>query len=385
MALAVANILSNVVSAAKFRRSSAVRVGPIGLDVALEAIHLVQLEAADDHHPVVRARASLDIKGSRQELLEQPHQFRSLIKRALAADRFQGNKAVLAMPSGMFRTVSINYRHTGPKKKEAAAILRVMKDRLDGDLANYVLDYMPVRGRSKSDEKLALVAVAERGPVVDYLELARKAGLDVQALEIGPLAISRLAGAISEEHESGNILVINSGRQASYLTLISGKDLLFDQEVAFGEQSLIREICETLDMPEHTARHLVSRTGVSPGNSGDPVSDAIDESGLFNTLSEILKPQFMKLVDEVKRAFLYAASETRGRGVQEVYLLGSIARWPGSDQLLSNLTGSKVAKIPDPLSVFPSNEEDEAKAAGHSAPEIAVATGLALRGMRQRG
>jgi len=362
-----------------------VRVGPIGLDVALEAIHLVQLEAADDHHPVVRARASLDIKGSRQELLEQPHQFRSLIKRALAADRFQGNKAVLAMPSGMFRTVSINYRHTGPKKKEAAAILRVMKDRLDGDLANYVLDYMPVRGRSKSDEKLALVAVAERGPVVDYLELARKAGLDVQALEIGPLAISRLAGAISEEHESGNILVINSGRQASYLTLISGKDLLFDQEVAFGEQSLIREICETLDMPEHTARHLVSRTGVSPGNSGDPVSDAIDESGLFNTLSEILKPQFMKLVDEVKRAFLYAASETRGRGVQEVYLLGSIARWPGSDQLLSNLTGSKVAKIPDPLSVFPSNEEDEAKAAGHSAPEIAVATGLALRGMRQRG
>ena len=115
------------------------------------------------------------------------------------------------------------------------------------------------------------------------------------------------------------------------------------------------------------------------------MSDAIDESGLFNTLSEILKPQFMKLVEEVKRAFLYAASETRGRGVQQVYLLGSIARWPGSDQLLSSLTGSKVAKIPDPLSVFPASDEDEARAAGHSAPEIAVATGLALRGMKDHG
>jgi len=353
--------------------------------VALEAVHLVQLEASAGHHPVVRARASLEINGSRRELLEQPLQFRSLIKRALASDRFQGKKAVLAMPSGMFRTISINYQFAGSGKKEAAAILRVMKDRLDGDLSNYVLDYMPVRGRSKKDEKLALVAVSEREPVVNYLELARKAGLDVTALEIGPLAISRLAGAISEENDDSNILVINSGRQASYLTLISGDDLLFDQEVPVGEQSLINHICETLDMPEHTARHLVSRTGVQPAGSGDAVSDAIDESGLFNTLSEILKPQFMKLVEEVKRAFLYAAAETRGRSVSQVFLLGSIARWPGSDQLLSNLTGTKVAKIPDPLAVFPSNDEEQANAAGHSAPEIAVATGLALRGMKHRG
>jgi len=373
-------------TAALFKpRSSNASVGPIGLDVALEAIHLVQLESSRMGHPMVRARASLDIKGSRRELLEQPLQFRSLIKRALASDRFQGNKAVLAMPSGMFRTVSINYQHAGSKDKEPAAILRVMKDRLDGDLSNYVIDYMPVRGRSKNDEKLALVAVAEREPVVNYLELARKAGLEVAALEIGPLAISRLAGAISDDNDSANILVINSGRRASYLTLISGDDLLFDQEVAIGEDTLIAHICETLDMPEDTARHLVSQTGVHPGRGGDAVSDAIDESGLFNTLSEILKPQFLKLVEEVKRAFLYAASETRGRGVQRVYLLGSIARWPGSDQLLSSLTGSEVAKIPDPLSVFPSSKEDEVKAAGHSAPEMAVATGLALRGIRNHG
>ena len=79
--MAVANILSNALSATSFRRSSAVRVGPIGLDVALEAIHLVQLEASGGHHPIVRARASLDIKGSRHDLLEQAHQFRSVVKR----------------------------------------------------------------------------------------------------------------------------------------------------------------------------------------------------------------------------------------------------------------------------------------------------------------
>lgn len=366
-------------------RTSAVRTGPIGVDVALEAVHLVQLESTENGTPVVRARASQEIDGSRRELLDQPQQFRSLIKRALASDQFRGNKAVLAMPSGMFRTVSINYQLAGSEKNEAAAIVRVMKDRLDGDLSNYILDYMPVRGRSKNDERLALVAVSERGPVVNYLELARKAGLDVTALEIGPLAISRLAGAIAGKSDSGNILVINSGRRASYLTLISGKDVLFDQEVAVGEHSLIQHICDTLDMSEDTARHLVSRTGVHVGDHHDPVSDAIDQSGLFNTLSEILKPQFLKLVEEIKRAFLYAASETRGRGVTQVYLLGSIARWPGSDRLLSNLIGSKIEKIPDPLSLFPSTESIEVNEFGNSAPEIAVATGLALRGMTAHG
>jgi type IV pilus assembly protein PilM len=364
-------------------RSSAVQVGPIGVDLALEAIHLVQLESAENRAPVVRARVSLDINSDRRELLQQPHQFRSLIKRALAADRFHGNKVVLALPSGMFRTVSINYQLAGSEKSEAAAIVRVMKDRLDGDLNDYVLDYMPVRGRSKNDERLALVAVSEREPTVNLLELARKAGLDVTALEIGPVAISRLVGAVSGNSDASNTLVVNSGRRASYMTLISGQDVLFDQEVAIGDESLIQHVCETLDMSEDTARKLLSSTGVHPGSHHDAVSDAIDESGVFDTLAEILKPQFLKLVEEIKRAILYAASETRGRGVTQVYLLGSIARWPGSDKLLSGLIGSKVATIPDPLALFPAEgaAEPNPEVSGSAAPEIAVATGLALRGM----
>ena len=373
-------------AAALFRpRAAGMQVGPIGIDIALESIHMVQLKCAENRMPEVLARASVDLNGTRRELLEQPHQFRSLIKRALASDVFQGKKVVLAMPSGMFRTISINYQLAGSEKNEAAAIVRVMKDRLDGDLNDYVLDYMPVRGRSNSDERLALVAVSEREPVVNYLELARKAGLDVAALEIGPLAISRLAGSLSGGGAESNILVINSGRRASYLTLISGDDLLFDQEVDVGEKSLIQHICKTLDMSEDTAKQLVSRTGVHPGSNTDLVPDEFDETGLFNTLSEILKPQFMKLVEEIKRAFLYAASETRGRGVTQVYLLGSIARWPGSDRLLSNLIGFKVATIPDPLSLFPAEGPAAQGSSGHSAPEIAVATGLALRGMTIHG
>ena len=242
-------------------RAASQSIGPIGIDFGLEAMHLVQLEAATGQLPSVRARASLAYD-SRREVLDSPHQFRSLIKRALEADRFYGRKAVIAIPSGMFRTISINYQSAAGEEHESAAIVAVMKDRLEGELSDYVLDYLPVKSRSKNDERLALVAVSERQPIVDFLELARKARLDVLALEIGPVAIGRLVGALSMESGSNNVLVINSGRRASYLTLISGTDLLFDQEVAFGENSLIRQAAETLDMSEDMMRDLVLRTGV---------------------------------------------------------------------------------------------------------------------------
>jgi len=368
-----------------FSPSAAARaIGPIGIDFGLEAVHLVQLATAAGKAPVVRARASLAYDSPRREVLRNPHQFRSLIKRALDSDRFYGRKAVIAIPAGMFRTVSINYQCAGGRDKEAAAVLRVMKDRLDGDLGDYVLDYLPVHSRSKKDERLALVAVSEREPILKFLELARKARLDVEALEIGPVAISRLVGALSLASGSGNVLVINSGRAASYLTVISGTDLLFDQEVRFGENSLIQQAARTLDMSEAMARDLVIRSGVRSSSQQHAVDTAIDDAGIQSTISQILKPQFLKLVEEIKRVCLYAASETRGGAVSKAYLLGSIARWPGSDALLSKLTGMEVAKIPDPLALFPSGNADGTSGA-ESAPEIVVATGAALRGMPGNG
>ena len=248
---------------AMFQPGAATRsVGPIGVDFSLEALHLVQLHRQIGGIPEVRACSSTAYEASRQELLDSPLMFRSLLKRGLQSGKFHGRGAVVAMPTGMFRTLSINYQSGPSKKQEAAAILKAMKSRLDKPLGDYVIDYLPVNNRSKGDDRLALVAVSEKEPVVEFLELCRKAGLTVEALEIGPVAVCRLVSSLSLRSGSGNVLVINSGRRSSYMTLISGADLLFDQEVSFGEDSLIEQTAEALDMPEPMARDLVLRTGL---------------------------------------------------------------------------------------------------------------------------
>lgn len=380
----VVSALARAIDRAKAKvrtRSDARQTGPIGVDFALDEVHLVQLERDSTGATHVRARASIAYEASRDEALKSAAQLKGILRKAFVAGDFAGREAVLAMPSGLFRTMSINYKAGGGQEQEASAVAGVMAKRLQGNLNDYIVDYLPVKARSSSEDRLALVAVSNRGPVLNFLEVTRKAGLKVQALEIGPVAIGRLVGSVAGTGESKNILVVNSGRRASYLTLLSGDDLLFDQKVSIGEDGLIAQVATALDLSAEAARELVIRTGVHPDSFAGAVGDAINASGAYYTLAEILKPEFMKLVEEIKRAFLYAAAETRGATVSQVYLLGSVARWPGADRLLGNLADVEVARVLNPLTVFTSVHAELSDRHAQPAPEIAVATGLALRGM----
>lgn len=349
--------------------------GPIGIDFALEAMHLMQLSSGPDQSRRLRARATIAYDDSREAVLNDATVFHDHLRRALSMDGFRGRKAVVAVPSGMFRTVSINY--TASNGNDDSAILKKMRDRVDGDLQDFVIDYMPVKSCAKINEKLALVAISDKQRILQFLKFFEGAKVSVDALEIGPLAICRLVGAMSSVSNNENVLVVNSGRQASYLTLLSGSDLLFDQQIGFGELEIIGQVSDALDMSEEMTRDLIWRQGLRSATTPAIVGD----SGVFETLSEIVRPQFSRLAEEIKRVCLYAAAETRGGAVSNVFLLGGIARWPGADTLLGRLVDVSVSKIPDPLAPLTIAENSESGAA----PEMAVATGLALREVSSGG
>jgi len=77
------------------------------------------------------------------------------------------------------------------------------------------------------------------------------------------------------------------------------------------------------------------------------------------------------------------ASETRGANVARVHLLGSLARWPGVATALSELARIPIGLMPNPLTLL-GNESKQLQAES-VAPELAVATGLALRGLTDSG
>ena len=69
-----------------------------------------------------------------------------------------------------------------------------------------------------------------------------------------------------------------------------------------------------------------------------------------------------------------------GEPVKQVYLLGSIARWQGADRMLNLLVNIPVS-IPNPIMMFGDDAEIENEQYFNTVSEIAVASGLALRGV----
>ncbi len=360
------------------------RIGPIGLECSLSEVHMVQMATDSDGSIYVSAQASVPYGAPRDEVLASPKRMRELVQQALKSDRFQGRMVVSMLPSSATRIQSLNYQ-VKEGQAETDAILSLLAERLDGELSDYVIDYIPVRTETRGEDHLAIVAVAREDDVIAYLETLRKCGLVAGSLEIGPSAIRRLVSTIGPKDAHENVLAINFGRRSSYLSVISGSRLIFDQQVKFGESELLEEIATSLDMSLDAVHELVNKVSFDPraASVANPKNEFdIDAS---ETLMEIVKPIFVRMSEEINRVLIFTTSQTRGQTVSRIYLLGSIARWHGMDQLLNSLVKLPVETIPNPLQTFHQQGTSDKIINEQAKPEIALATGLALRGMLDHG
>lgn len=349
--------------------------GLIGLDCARDSLHMVQFDRAHELGLNLRAKVSLPYPEPLPALLKRPAVLSAAVKEASKNQGFAGRRMASTLPANQTSIVSLGYRLSSGQN-EARIITDLMAERLEGSLADWVIDYLPIR-QSTAEERLALVAYARREDAIAYLELWRKCGFEIASLEIRPLAIKRLVYLISGA-TLWNALSINFGRDRSFLTLFSSKRILYDQSVDFGESRLLSHLVEALDLPVELLRSMVYSQDIS-GSSNQLVASAIDLNVDMNDVfQEIIRPAFLPLIEAVDRALIFAASETRGEPVREVFLLGSIARWAGIAKLMQKMLHLPVRVIPDPLVSMRSDDADEYD---RGEPEIAVATGLALKNL----
>lgn len=372
------------------------RYGPIGFDLADEALNLFQVAAKNGTYRI-QAAVSVPYANGRENLLASPKRFRDFVRTALRSSPFKGRRVVSCLPAGRTRLLNVSYRKSALNEEEVLA--KAVLDRLGGRLEDYVIDYIPIRGENREpQEKKALLAICDYRETIDYLELLTGAGLDAVALEVGPAALRRLVAAMDRKNTFSTVLLINCGRGSSFLTVMTGrrlvsdttladrddlsapdqnKALMLDREVIFGETRLLSHLSTVFDITSRQAGEMLLSVGFEPPAGATPRLDG-EERELAITITEVLKPLFIELEDEVNKALIYTASETRGASIERIYLLGSIARYPGVSALLSEMFSLPV-EVVDPLRQF----EADPKIIDGIGPVagIALAAGMALRGM----
>jgi len=366
----------------KFRRknsSTPKSAGPglIGLDIGTHQIHMCQIRPLENGLFSIVAKETIEFSDDRDELLAQPKKLKSLIGPVLKKKNFKGKRVAALMPWEQAKIILLTYKAN--VSDVDAEVVKMLSRRIEGSIDDYVVDYVPVRANPSDEEHMVVATVARREAVDSMLHALLGCGLEVDSLDIAPTALRRIVSALYTGHAADNVLMINTYRDESYLTVISGRRLLFNQAVAFGERMLLDNIARELDITAESARALITDHGLAR----QPMARAIGaeaESDVSSTLLEIVKPCFLDLINEINRVLVFTASETHGVPVSRICLLGCIAHWPGAQQVLLSLLDFDA---PDGQTEFTQvfrDENDDTRIPWEGLfSEISIAMGLALR------
>ena len=367
MTKALPSTLAGRISKLVRKKESSILFGPIGIDFGASSgtsnLRMVQFKKIANTLEL-HASAQVSITDSQRH---SARQFRALIKQTLKENGFVGHDVVTCIQPQEVKTLMLSFMREVNKDDEELIVQRIA-ERIDDDINNYVIDYMMVRPKAvDGQERSVLVALAHHDEVVNHLEYLRKAGLIVKLLEIEPTAIRRLISAKHEDEHETNLMAISIGHSQTYITVLSGRRLIYERDIEFGEQQLMALLCKELEMDEHEARTMLVRD-----------SNNEQDSSLTVALYSVLKPLFMELVEDINRALIYAASETRGLPVKQVYLTGEVATWNGIENFINTLIEVPVSVL-TPLDEFKKSEKFAADLGARSA----VVAGMAMHGLTE--
>lgn len=351
----------------------------IGLYFGKDALNLVQMQGSSGQ-ATIRAATALPYGCSREEIFQRPPALKSLVKQAYAMQPFKGRHVVSCLPAKAIKIITVAYKPT-KDQTDSQALVAEMHERLHDELNNMVLDFMPIRyERDEASSSEALVALTPRQTVMSYLELLTKAGLEVEALDVGPAALARLvrhAGARGwrEFPTLPNALLINIGANSGFLTLLWGRRLILDRAVDFSENRLLSRLKQVLNLPQDLAERLLYGMDM-PGSEQEETSRMI---------AEVLRPEITVLLQEINKTLVYMASKTRGKSIDVLYLASGAARF---SRVLGNL--QEQLRVPveliNPISIFAAERaRPTADESLGMKPGITLATGLALRGVSEHG
>lgn len=372
--IALNSITRRVRSAAQL-----VEVGSIGIDFSINNINLVQLGRRVNKDIALLSYCSIFYEQSREELLTSPKLLRTKLRHAVKEYGFKGKKCISSMPSNDVRILSINYTKSN-KDDGDENIVSALSERIDDDLSQYVIDYLPVRSSEKEGEQQVLIALAKRDVVISYLELLRYSGLQVEALDIRPAAIKRLIYSSSPEKDHSHVLVINTGTEKSYLTITSGRRLLFDYQINIGAYAFVEKMAKILDMSYKSTLDLIEKYGFDKDINSSSASMSYVDEEVTKSLLDVARPLLTEFIDEINRILIFSASENHGESITKIYLLGSFAHWHGMDKYLNERLKISIEALSDPLKIFSYTNKD-GLSNDVSKPDMAVAAGLALRGL----
>ena len=277
-----------------------------------------------------------------------------------------------------------------PEKKAFLQVIQMpkmekeeLKKALPFEAENYIplpvekvyLDFLEIKPRKNHLNYSDVLIVAVPKKTIDpYLISFKKAGLNLQALEVESQSIAR--AVIKNEVSSFPVLIIDFGKTSASFIVFSGSSLRFTSSIPICSQKITESISRLLRVDLQEAEKLKIKYGLQGGK------------GEAKKVFEASRPIMLDLIKQIKKYIDYYHGhraherlELKKSGIKKIILCGRGANLKGFSGLLSVKLKMPV-KIANPwINILPEPLKEVPGLSYKNSLGYTTALGLALRGI----
>lgn len=349
----------------------------LGIDIGGSSIKLVELANNNGRAQLVTyGYIERSLKEDKVKLIDRPDETAAMIKKVVENSKVLSKKAITALPapavySSIISLPEVKKSDLSSSKKITAAVEWEAKKVLPLPIEEMILDWKVLGSEEilKENEKKetvknlqVLLTAASKDVIQKYIEIFKKADLELISLETESFAMARaLVGK-----DKSVVLIADIGTIGTDLSIVENTIPMLTRSVAVGGLSLTKIIKDTLDVSMEQAEQF----------KRDLDASTIKEGQEF---PEVLKVPMQAILNEIQYTinFFLEQPENKGKKVEKIILAGGTANLFNLPEYITSELNTR-AFIGNPWArvIYPADLQAALESVG---TRLTTAIGLAMR------
>ena len=337
----------------------------LGLDIGSHSIKIVELSSNGTRHTVkCFGRALVPPQAIVDGSIKEPDKVAGALKALLDNLRPKVKYAATSIAgySVIVKKIIVPYQDEGEIERN---LIFEAEKYVPFEIEEVYVDFHALDGESKKNSGTEIFLVAAKREIVDeYASLTQEVGLSPAVVDVDAFALGNaFEGAFGLLTEP--IVLVDIGAQKTNINIVLQGTSLFARDMAFGGTQLTEAIQEA------TGLDYVDAERIKIAGSED--------AAIMKEVTTVCKELCDVWASELKKAIdFYKANSSAETYPTQIYTSGGSAFLKELDILFGDIIGLPV-KILNPLHGFAVDHGIEPEYISSVAPQMAIATGLALR------